>query len=147
MSLRIEHVTDLRGFGLVSYLRTAVYILEQDCPPVEEFDALDNTASHYLGWAGDEPVACCRSYQDAPGVFKIGRIVTAQAQRGNGYASAMLTDVIGRIKAEPGAAEIKMSAQEHAIGLYEKLGFVPYGETYLEAGLPHRMMKMEIDHD
>ncbi len=143
--LRLEKITDRRGFGLACYLRTLVYILEQNCPPCEEFDDLDNTAQHYLGWVGDEPAATCRTYFEEGGTAKIGRIVTAPNHRGRGYASAMLKIVIGDICQNPKATCIKMSAQDHALKLYERLGFIPYGDEYLEAGIPHRMMKLDLE--
>lgn len=143
-ALRLEKISDYRGFGLAAYLRTTVYILEQDCPPCEEFDSTDNTAQHYLGWAGDVPVTTCRVYEPEKGSAGIGRIVTASDHRGKGYASAMLRMVMDDIRKKPDVAFVKMSAQDHAIGLYEKLGFKQYGDGYMEAGIPHHMMKLDL---
>jgi len=142
--LRLEKVSDYRGFGLAAYLRTSVYIIEQACPPCEEFDVTDNIAQHYLGWAGDIPVTTCRVYEPEKGAVGIGRIVTAKEHRGKGHASSMLRMVMDDIRQQPGINAIKMSAQDHAIGLYEKLGFKSYGDGYMEAGIPHHMMKLDL---
>lgn len=41
-------------------IRSAVYIAEQDCPYGEEFDGNDTSATHLLGYIGDEPAGCIR---------------------------------------------------------------------------------------
>ncbi len=41
-------------------IRGATYIAEQDCPLDEEFDGNDLTATHLLGYVGDEPAGCLR---------------------------------------------------------------------------------------
>lgn len=141
---RLEKVTDRRSFALCIYMRTMVYVIEQDCPPLADFDFLDNEADHYLGWAGEEPVCCCRTMTLEPGQLKIGRIVTLAAHRGKGHASRMLREIIEDARKNPAIHSIKMSAQLHAIGLYEKLGFEVYGEDYMEDNLTHRMMKLDV---
>src|SRR5258708_37522703 len=45
----------------VTAIRSAVYLAEQDCPIEEEFDGNDFVAAHFIGYVGDEPVACLRS--------------------------------------------------------------------------------------
>ena len=44
----------------VTAIRSAVYLAEQDCPIEEEFDGNDFVAAHFIGYVGDEPVACLR---------------------------------------------------------------------------------------
>lgn len=41
-------------------IRSAVYIAEQDCPYDEEFDGNDLSATHLIGYIGDEPAGCLR---------------------------------------------------------------------------------------
>lgn len=143
-NFRLEKIKDRRGFALCAYMRTMVYVIEQNCPPLMDFDALDNEAEHYLGWAGEEPVCCCRTLMPEQDVLKIGRIVTLKAYRGKGYATQMLREVIEKARINPAIKSVKMSAQLHAIGLYEKLGFETYGEEYIEDKLTHRMMKLDL---
>ncbi len=143
-ALRIERVKNSRDFAFVCYLRTIVYVLEQSCPLLEEFDDREDSATHYLGYIGDQPVASCRILYDG-NTAKIGRIVTLKEHRGQGHASALIRHAISEIKTRPSIEKIKMSAQEHAINLYAKLGFEAYGEGYEEAGIPHRMMVMPLE--
>lgn len=37
-----------------------------------------------------------------------------------------------------------MSAQDHTISLYEKIGYRVVGEGYLEANIPHHKMEMIV---
>ena len=41
-------------------VRSAVYVAEQECPYDEEFDGNDLSATHLIGYVGDEPAGCLR---------------------------------------------------------------------------------------
>ena len=41
---------------------------------------------------------------------------------------------------EQGYESILIHAQTHAIPFYEKLGFKPFGEEFMEDGIPHIKM-------
>jgi predicted GNAT family N-acyltransferase len=45
---------------MVFTIRAAVYIAEQDCPFVEEFDGNDHCATHFIGFIDGEPAGCLR---------------------------------------------------------------------------------------
>jgi predicted GNAT family N-acyltransferase len=52
-----------RGFDdlmRVCAIRGATYVAEQNCPLDEEFDGNDLTATHLIGYVGDEPAGCLR---------------------------------------------------------------------------------------
>src|SRR5204863_351321 len=42
----------------VMTIRSAVYLGEQQCPYEEEFDGNDFSATHLIGYIGNEPAAC-----------------------------------------------------------------------------------------
>ena len=47
----------------VMSIRSAVYVAEQRCPHDEEFDGNDFSATHLLGYVGDEPPESrCREF-------------------------------------------------------------------------------------
>src|SRR3954464_10899397 len=58
ISVRIAR--DPNDLMLVTAIRAAVYLAEQDCPMEEEFDGNDLVAAHFLGFVGSEPAACLR---------------------------------------------------------------------------------------
>jgi predicted GNAT family N-acyltransferase len=39
---------------------------------------------------------------------------------------------------------VALSAQTHALGFYERLGYAAYGEEFDDAGLPHRWMSRTL---
>lgn len=140
----IKKVEKLKEFALVSYIRTSVYIMEQNCPCLEEFDESEDDAIHYLGWVDGEPVTTCRVLFPKEGLAKIGRIATLKEHRGKGYASTLIQEIIAMIKSDKTIHEIQMSAQDHALGLYEKFGFQYFGDGYSQDGIPHHMMSLSL---
>ncbi|NBR28157.1 MAG: GNAT family N-acetyltransferase [Betaproteobacteria bacterium] len=48
---------------------------------------------------------------------------------------------------ERGDTEIELSAQTHALGFYEKFGFVACGDEYQDVGIPHRSMRLRLSED
>lgn len=140
----LKQISTLKEFGLVASIRTKVFVIEQKCPAIEEFDDKDDIAEHYIGYCDGEPVITCRVLYPETCIAKIGRIATLIEFRGRGFASNLLELLIGQMQKNKEIDEIQMSAQEHAIGLYEKLGFKVYGESYIEDYLPHSMMSLKI---
>src|SRR5260370_22184748 len=58
ISIRIAR--DPNDLMLVTAIRAAVYLAEQDCPIEEEFDANDLVAAHFIGFVGTEPAGSLR---------------------------------------------------------------------------------------
>src|SRR3974390_2176174 len=58
ISVRIAR--DPNDLMLVTAIRSAVYLAEQDCPIEEEFDGNDLVAAHFIGFVGKEPAGCLR---------------------------------------------------------------------------------------
>ena len=46
---------------MVYTIRASVYMAEQDCPFVEEFDGNDHCATHFIGFIRGEPAGCLRA--------------------------------------------------------------------------------------
>ena len=59
-SISIRIARDPNDLMLVTAIRAAVYLAEQDCPIEEEFDGNDLVAAHFLGFIGNEPAGCLR---------------------------------------------------------------------------------------
>jgi len=58
--ITIRIARDPNDLMTVFAIRSAVYLAEQDCPMEEEFDGNDLVAAHFMGFVGNEPVACLR---------------------------------------------------------------------------------------
>ena len=46
--------------------------------------------------------------------------------------------------AERGLRVVALSAQTHALGFYQRLGYAAYGPVFDDAGLPHRWMRRTL---
>ena len=51
---------------------------------------------------------------------------------------------IKAIKEKMKCRKISMDAQKHAIGFYEKLGFIVVSDEFLEEGIVHVIMELEL---
>jgi len=120
-------------------LRRAVFIAEQNVPADEEFDALDLAAHHVVAVAGGEVCGTLRIIHASEHV-KIGRVAVGKAWRGHGVASAMLTYAMNEHRS---ARENRfyLTAQSDKIALYERFGFVAFGDEFPDGGMPHLAMK------
>lgn len=125
-------------------LRTAVFVEEQGVPVEMEWDADDATALHAvshnrLGVA----VATGRLLASDNGVARIGRMAVTRLLRGGGFGREVLQALVAAAHAR-GDREVRLHAQRSAEGFYRRQGFVPHGETFEEAGIPHVEMVLPL---
>lgn len=124
----------------LSAIRTKVFIEEQHVPPALEWDGLDQEARHLLAHdMTSKAVGCARVLSDG----SIGRMAVLADWRQQGVGSALLQSAIGLCK-KNAWLDISLSAQTHAIAFYEKAGFAVCSEEYLDAGIPHRDMRLKL---
>ena len=60
--------------------------------------------------------------------------------RGKGWGRRLLGQLLAQARAL-GLRELILDAQSTAVAFYEPLGFLPEGEEFMDAGIPHRHMK------
>ncbi|SFR31668.1 ElaA protein [Yoonia tamlensis] len=124
-------------------LRRAVFMDEQGISEAEEMDGLDEGAIHLLAHTGGKPVGTARILI-AGDTGKIGRICVLRDHRGTGLGAKLVNAAIDQLRKIPHVSRAQLSAQDHAIGFYETLGFVAYGAFYDDAGIAHRDMARSI---
>jgi ElaA protein len=120
-------------------LRRRVFIEEQGVPEADEVDGLDAGAVHLLATDAGRPVGCARLLLRGS-TGKIGRVCVLPEMRGRGVGAALVRAAVARLAATPGITEARLGAQTHALGFYQRLGFVATGPEYADAGIPHRDM-------
>ncbi|WP_030155980.1 GNAT family N-acetyltransferase [Streptomyces sp. NRRL S-244] len=134
-------------------VRTEVFVVEQSVPESIEYDAYDAVAVHVLAVAPDgEPLGTGRLLHGPaalgktggdPTVGSLGRLAVRKAARGLGVGVALVRAIeaeAGRL----GLSAVDLGAQTHALGFYERLGYVAYGPEFEDAGIPHRAMRRTL---
>lgn len=120
---------------LIRRVREAVFIREQGVDPAIEWDRQEKTAQHFLVMQGDVPLGTGRITAGG----KIGRMAVVESARGSGLGFRLLEFICDYAR-ERGADSVYLHAQNHAEGFYRKAGFVPEGEEFVEADIPHIRM-------
>lgn len=140
MTLVIAPTTDI---ATCRHLRRVVFIDEQGVAESDEVDDLDNQAIHLLARVHGVPVGSARllTYGD---VGKVGRVCVLASQRGTGLGAALMRAAVDVFRGLPGVKKVKLGAQVHALGFYERLGFVALGAVFDDAGIPHREMVFDL---
>ncbi|MER5226917.1 GNAT family N-acetyltransferase [Streptomyces flaveus] len=131
-------------------VRKEVFVSEQQVPEDLEYDAYDADAVHVLAVREDGvpigagrllygEVAAAKTGGDRA-VGSLGRLAVLKSARGLGVGIALVRGIEDAARAR-GLTAVDLHAQTHALGFYERLGYVAYGPEYLEAGIPHQAMR------
>ena len=122
-------------------IREIVFIDEQECPPEEEFDGLDEESIHFIAYITGEPVGTSRYRTTDKGV-KLERFAVLKEHRGKGVGKRLVQTAIVQIAATFEAGTLLyMHAQLDAMPLYARYGFEKVGDKFVEAGIEHFLMK------
>lgn len=125
-------------------LRQHTFVVEQKLN-YQDADWEDPYAMHLLGKIDGELVVYARIFMPLQGEdeVRVGRIITAPAHRGEGFGDQLMHKLFELIEEQVGSCRIALSSQVSMQKFYEKYGFHPQGDTYLEAGTPHvRMVRV-----
>ncbi|MEW2166354.1 GNAT family N-acetyltransferase [Streptomyces sp. NPDC007084] len=134
-------------------VRKDVFVAEQGVPEDIEYDAYDAGALHVLAVRADGvplgtgrllygPEAAAKTGGDAS-VGSLGRLAVTRAARGLGVGAALVRAIEDAARAR-GLGAVDLHAQTHALGFYERLGYVAYGPEFPDAGIPHRAMRKPL---
>jgi predicted GNAT family N-acyltransferase len=122
----------------LSEVRRQVFILEQNIPEALEWDEHDTVATHILAldMAGNA-IGTARLLADG----HIGRVAVLKNWRAQGIGGELLKYLI-ILNKNKGNSIALLSAQIRAMPFYARHGFIAEGEEYLDADIPHRMMRL-----
>lgn len=129
-------------YGILK-LRAEVFVVEQDCP-YQDLDGNDRRAVHVFAVQDGEIVACLRIFLKDDGNATIGRVVTSQKARGTGLGKRLMLEGVNCARNLYPGLNCVIHAQCYAIGFYEKCGFIVCSEEFLEDGIPHKEMMMQL---
>ena len=121
-------------------VREAVFVIEQQVPRADELDSFDAVSKHVLA----------RDLQGTPiGTGRItpqhiiGRMAVTQGWRSRGVGVAILRRLIEQARAL-NYPSVELHAQTHAVPFYEKLGFTKFGDEFVECGIKHFHMRLDL---
>lgn len=140
MTVKVGRSTDLDACLAV---RFKVFVQEQSVPIALERDEYDESAIHILATDGDKPVGTARIIVSGD-TGKIGRVAVLADLRGTGLGRDLIKACLAELESLPDVKIAKLGSQTHALGFYEKLGFVAEGPEFDDAGIPHRMMTRAV---
>lgn len=136
-------IVETQDIATCRALRRAVFIEEQGVAEDIEVDGKDDDAIHLLATLNGEPVGSARLLVMGD-TGKVGRVCVLRQTRGTGLGAALMRATIERFRTVPGVRKVKLGAQTHAMGFYERLGFTVIGDEFDEAGIPHREMVLTL---
>jgi predicted GNAT family N-acyltransferase len=134
----VREARDAEEVAAALALREAVFCGEQGVSLADELDGRDDEAAHLVAIEDGVVVGTCRLLVEGSTVT-LGRMAVAPAARGRGLSRALLDAAHARARAL-GAQRIALAAQLTVQGLYERAGYAPYGDVFLDAGIEHVMM-------
>lgn len=145
MEMHVKQFSELSCTELyeIMRVRVAVFVVEQNCP-YQDLDGIDAGAYHVFLQENEKILAYLRVFaeEDKHSTARIGRVLTAQ--RGTGLGAKILEVGIKTAKEKLCAQKIVLAAQSYAKGFYEKAGFRQTSAEFLEDGIPHVQMLLQM---
>lgn len=113
-----------------------------------EFPGVEDRLEHFVATfehEGRERVIGCAALLANDPVSGSGRLMQMAVdpqRQGEGIGRRLVVAVEARAFGELGLRELACHAQTGAIGFYERIGWHPDSEVFLEAGIPHQRVAM-----
>ena len=121
------------------YIRSKVFVEEQQVPMEEEVDGYDPQCVHVIARIDDQTVGTARLLPN----HYIGRMCVLQEYRGLGVGGRMLSFLLEHAR-EQQIPSLMLNAQLTALPFYRKYGFEADSDTFIEAGIEHKHMTLTL---
>lgn len=126
-------------------VRRVVFVEEQQVPEeleIDEHDHPDAAVLHFVAYAenGRSGQAGCVRMRPAWARWNVSVLAS---ERGTGLGRHIMLAMEDAAR-QQGFAKLKLNAQTHAQRFYEKLGYLPVGDVFDEAGIEHIAMEKTL---
>lgn len=140
---RFDELSPRRLYDLLR-LRSDVFVVEQACVFLD-LDGRDHEPDAEHLWIDDADgvAATLRLLREEGDRWSIGRIVSRADARSRGVAATLVRAGLQRLGAL-GCRTVDIGAQAQLAGWYRTLGFEAHGPRYLEDGILHLPMRLEL---
>jgi len=123
-------------------LRERVFCGEQGVALAADQDGLDEQAIQIVAVEAEQVLGTCRVLLDGE-IGRLGRMAVEHDARGSGIGAALLA-AAERSAMDAGARSMRLHAQRYVEDLYARAGYTPYGEPFVEEGIPHIAMEKRL---
>ena len=121
--------------------RAEIFVVEQNCV-YQDLDGKDINSLHVFHEEDGKVTAYLRAFRKDDETAQMGRVLTLN--HGTGLGGRLLKEGIKEIREKLRPKRIYIESQCHAIGFYEREGFRVCSEEFLEDGIPHVQMILEL---
>ncbi len=144
MDVIIKAVETDEELARVMRIREVVFVEGQDVPLDRERDEHDAGARHFIMCREGVAVGCARARVLESGrTAKLERVAVLEEFRGLGLGARLMDYLMDYCRAG-GAREVKLHSQCSVRRFYEKMGFRARGEVFMDAGIEHIEMCLEL---
>lgn len=143
MNIEAKFFSELTTRELYEILkaRAEIFVVEQNCV-YQDLDDKDYESLLVFYEEDGKVAAYLRAFYRDDGIVQIGRVMTLQ--HGTGLGGKMLKEGIAQIKEKMNPGQLYIEAQSYASGFYEKEGFGICSDEFLEDGIPHVKMTLDL---
>ena len=131
---------------LILQARVDIFVVEQECA-YPEIDGKDD-ASHHLFLENDGHIAAYLRILQKGTIYEelsLGRVIVRKEYRRNGLGNELITRALEFVRRDLGERVVKIQAQEYLRSFYGSFGFKAISQVYLEDGIPHIDMILNMD--
>ncbi|KTD60655.1 GNAT family acetyltransferase [Legionella santicrucis] len=141
MAIFIKKISSDEDIKKCLQIRFKVFVEGQHVPLREDVDGKDDESDHYLLLSNEQPAGTAR-VRYVEDFAKIERVAILDEYQGKGLGFALMRFILSDLQKRTLIKKIKLSSQAYAIPFYEKLGFLVCSDEYMDAGIPHKDMRL-----
>ncbi len=121
--------------------RSEIFVVEQNCI-YQDLDRKDYQSLHIFYEDNGKVLAYLRAFYKEKDIVQMGRVLTLH--HGTGLGGKLLKEGIEQIRTKLTPKSIYIEAQCYATGYYAREGFKICSDEFLEDGIPHVQMMLEL---
>ena len=128
----------------VTNIRELVFRKEQKVP-YEEDEVFEEEieSKNYLVYLKDKVIGTIRYREIGERLFKLERFAILKEYRNQGYGKQVIEFLSNMIIEKYNPCTITLNAQIQTIKFYQKCGYIPEGDIFIEAGIKHQKMNLK----
>lgn len=146
MAISVTKIFDPEELKILFEIRHEVFVVEQNIAPEDESDEYEYESTHFMATYDGTLCGTARWRFTDEGV-KLERFAVLEDFRGKGVAGALLEAMLKDVRKNPKSKgkKIYLHAQFRVVPFYQKRGFAPEGDEFVEAGIRHLKMVLQAN--